>query len=157
MRASASSQMGFGQIAIWLLAAGGALPMFFLPLTGMALGSVNVEETAGAAGILNFVRSLAGAVATSIVTTAWENSSSRSQAELSGVLHDAQGAIDSLAQTGMGAGQALNSVTNIVQSQAVMLATNQVLFLCALVFAAAGAVIWLAPRPARVADASAAH
>jgi hypothetical protein len=44
-------------------------PFFFVPVTTLALASVEEHEMAGAAGLMNFLRTLAGAVATSVVTT----------------------------------------------------------------------------------------
>ena len=157
MRSGATSQMDFWSIAVWLLFAGAGLPMFFLPLTTMALGDVKPEETASAAGLMSFVRTLSGAVATSIVTTVWENGASRNQADLAGAMGNTQGTLDILTAGGMSAAQAVGNVTQMVQSQAVMLATNQVMFASALIFVAAAAAIWLAPRPSRAVDASAAH
>ena len=52
-----------------LIVMGLGLPFFFVPLTALALGSVEEHETASAAGLQNFLRTLSGAVATSIVTT----------------------------------------------------------------------------------------
>jgi len=157
MRSGFTSSMSYGQMAMWMLVMGAGLPMFFLPLTGLALGSVNPEETASAAGLMNFIRTLSGALATSLVTTAWENGSSRNQADLVGTLHGVSGVMDSLVAGGLSAGQALGQVAQMVQGQAVMLATDQILLAASGVFLFAAAAIWLAPKPTRAADVSAAH
>ncbi|HEY3950914.1 DHA2 family efflux MFS transporter permease subunit, partial [Phenylobacterium sp.] len=52
---------------------GAAVPFFFIPITGLALGSVLPPETASAAGLMNFTRTTAAAFGTSITTTAWQN------------------------------------------------------------------------------------
>ena len=44
-----------------------------------------------------------------------------------------------------------------VSSQAVMMATNQLMTLCAIGFAIAAFTIWLAPRPPAGLDVSAVH
>jgi len=62
------------------------LPFFFVPVTTLALASVEEHETASAAGLMNFIRTLSGAVATSIVTTGWENKTQHMHAELSGMV-----------------------------------------------------------------------
>lgn len=157
MRSGFVSGMSYWQMAVWMLVMGAGLPMFFLPLTGLALGSVKPEQTAAAAGLMNFIRTLSGAFATSIVTTAWENGSTRNQADLVGTLHGVSATMDGLVAGGLSAGQALGQVTQLVQGQAVMLATNQILLAAAGTFLFAAAAIWLAPKPARVADAGAAH
>jgi DHA2 family multidrug resistance protein len=45
-------------------------------------------------------------------------------------------------------------LNSLVQSQSVMIATNQMMFMVALAFVIAAAVIWLAPKPARTVDLS---
>jgi MFS transporter, DHA2 family, multidrug resistance protein len=156
MRSHGESQMTFGQISIWLFLAGAAMPMFFLPVTTVALGAVNPEETADASGVLNFVRTMAGAVATSIVNTVWENNATRNHADLASAMPNAQASVDSLAAS-MGTGPAIGTVNDLVGAQSVMLATNQLFLACAIVFAVAAALVWITPRPAREVDTSAAH
>ena len=157
MRASSTSDMDYWTITMWVFLGGVGLPLFFLPLTQIALASVDPEETAGAAGVMSFIRTLSGAVATSIVNTVWENGANYNQSELSGLLNGAQPAIDALVQTGMSHDQAIGTLTNIAYGQAVMLSTNQVFLAAAGCFLIAAAAIWLAPRPTRVASPGMAH
>jgi DHA2 family multidrug resistance protein len=156
-RAGATSQMDFWQIAFWPLIIGIGVPMFFLPLNMVGLGSVNPEETASAAGLLNFLRTMSGAVATSLVNTVWENNATRNQAELAGSLHDAEGTLSMLQAGGLSHDQAVQMLTSNVQSQAVIMGTNQLMTMCALGFAIAAFTIWLAPRPRAGVDVSAVH
>jgi DHA2 family multidrug resistance protein len=44
-----------------------ALPLFFIPTTGIVLGSVEARERDSATGLMNFLRTLSGAFATSVV------------------------------------------------------------------------------------------
>jgi DHA2 family multidrug resistance protein len=157
MRGSATSDMDYWQIATWVFLGGIGLPLFFLPLTGMALASVDPEETAGAAGVMSFIRTLSGAVATSIVNTVWEDGASANQSEISGTLNGAQAAIDGLMQTGMSHDQAIGALTNIVYGQAVMLSTNQVFLASAACFLIAAVAICLASRPTRAASSGMGH
>lgn len=82
--------MTFWQIGVWLLVAGAAMPMFFLPVTTVAQGAVKPTEIADASGLLNFLRTIAGAVATSIVSTVWENNATRNHADLAAAMPHAQ-------------------------------------------------------------------
>ena len=157
MRSFATDDMTYWQISRWLLLAGAGMPMFFMPINLVALGSVDGEETASAAGLFNFIRTLSGAVATSLVTTLWEDGAQRNHAELAGVMTGTQGALDTLAGAGQTTGQALASVSQMVQSQAITIATNQVFLGCAIVFAIAAVGIWLTPRPRADVDTSGAH
>jgi len=57
--------MSYWVIVIPLFFMGVGMPMYYVPLTGLAMGSVREEETASAAGLMNFVRTISGAIATS--------------------------------------------------------------------------------------------
>ena len=57
-RAIATSDMSYWVICIPLFFMGVGMPMYYVPLTGLAMGSVNEEETASAAGLMNFVRTI---------------------------------------------------------------------------------------------------
>src|SRR5262249_37133582 len=85
VRALVTSDITYWQIAIPLMLTGLGLPFFFVPLTALSLGSVEPREMASAAGLQNFLRTLSGAVATSLVTTAWEDRTNYNHAELSGL------------------------------------------------------------------------
>jgi MFS transporter, DHA2 family, multidrug resistance protein len=157
MRSFSASDMTYWQITTWVFLAGAGMPLFFLPLTGAALASVDPEETAGAAGLMSFIRTLSGAFATSIANTVWENGAIYNQAELAGTLNGARATLDAFMQGGMSHDQALTALTQMVQGQSMMLATNQTFMGCAIVFLIAAATIWLVPKPTRVADTSLGH
>jgi len=126
-------------------------------VTTVALGAVNPEETADASGLLNFLRTIAGAVATSIVSTVWENNATRNHAALVSAMPNAQASVDSLTGPTLSSSAALGTVNDIVGGQAVMQATNQLFLACAVVFALAAALVWITPRPTREVDTSTAH
>jgi DHA2 family multidrug resistance protein len=156
-RAGMTSQVNFTRVALIMLFTGIGMPFFFLPLNTLALGSVDARDTAAAAGLLNFARTLSGAIGVSIVNTAWEDGGERSQAELSGLIHGAQEIIDGMMLRGANEVQAINAVTKVVQGQAIMLATDQLMAAAASVFLAGAVVVWLAPKPERVDGPSFGH
>jgi len=147
MRSYANMEMNYWGIAHWLLMAGWGMPMFFMPINLVALGSVDPQETAAAAGLFNFIRTLSGAFGTSMMTTAWENNAQRNHAELVATMSGTGSAIDRLAASGFTHDQAVASVDRLVQGQAVMIATNQIYMACSVVFAIGAICIWLTPRP----------
>ena len=157
-RSFGSTDMAEFQVSIPLLIQGIGLPFFFVPLTSLALSSVNPEETASAAGLMNFSRTLAGAMATSIVTTSWDNSTNI----LRNDLVDKVSMPDQIASMLGGAGEfsremATYLLDQLVQAQAVVMATNHIFMVTSVTFAFAASAIWLAPKPQRTADTSAAH
>lgn len=156
-RTGADASMTFGQVAFQVALMGIGLPFFFLPLTSASLGSVLPEEVAAASGLQNFIRTMAGAVGTSIINTVWENDTSRNRVELAAILHDPRNTLNVYERVGQSQAQALSSLDHLVNDQAVMLATNHVLLGCAAMFLIAACAIWLSPRPRHVADTSAVH
>jgi len=148
-RTIANTDMGFWDVAMPLAVMGFALPLFFIPTTTIALGSVEEREMDSAAGLMNFLRTLAGAFATSMVTTLWSNQTTRNHAELVG-LADRDGSVRHLLeQTGMPPDAAHQAIDYLVTSQSGMLSTNQVMTAIAVMFILAAAIIWMAPKPAR--------
>jgi len=145
------------QISSLLLLQGLGMPFFFVPLTGLALASVDEPETASAAGLMNFCRTVSGAFATSLVQTAWENQTTRNHAELAGLADRNGDTLRALTDGGLPIEQARGLIEQFVQGQSVMLATNRVFLWAGLAFILAATAIWFAPRPTRVADTSGAH
>ena len=145
------------QIGWPLLLMGIGLPLFFVPLTGLALSSVNEAETASAAGLMSFCRTMAGAIATSLISTNWENNTIYFHAELAGLTDTFGNAGNVLMQSGMSAAQATVNIEQTVQAQSIMLSTNHMFMLAAASFLLAAIAIWFAPKPSRIADTSAAH
>ncbi|MBK1615015.1 MFS transporter [Rubrivivax gelatinosus] len=151
-RTVATTDMGFWDIAIPLAVMGLGMPLFFIPSTGMALGSVEPGEMDSAAGLMNFVRTLSGAFATSLVTTIWSDQTTRNHAELVG-LADRDGSVRTLlTQGGMTADAQNQAVDLMLSSQSVMLSTNQVMTGIGVIFLIAAAIIWLAPKPAHAVE-----
>jgi DHA2 family multidrug resistance protein len=154
LRTFATTDMTYWQIAHPLILMGLGMPFFFVPATALALGSVGEHETASAAGLQNFLRTLSGAFATSIVQTVWENRTIERHADLADVVDRTGDTARTLQGAGLSPDAALNWLDRMLTSQSVMLATNEVMWMVTLVCAAAALFIWLAPRPARAVDMS---
>jgi DHA2 family multidrug resistance protein len=150
-----TTDVTFWVVALPFLAQGFALPFFFVPATSISLSAVLPEETAAAAGLQNFLRTTSAAFATSIMTTAWDNTATAKRSELAGRLHDAPAALERMRSAGLAPDQALGHLDRMVQTQAVMLATNQMFIATVAVFVLAAAFVWLAPRPTRAPGAAA--
>lgn len=151
-RTVATTDMGYWDIALPLMFMGFGLPFFFIPTTGLALASVEMHEMDNAAGLMNFLRTLSGAAAVSLVNTAWEDGTTRQHAELVGLTDRTGEVLQGLKATGMSPDAALAALDQLVTSQSVMLATNQIMFIIAICFVVGACVIWLAPKPTRVVE-----
>ena len=135
---------------------GFAMPFFMIPLTTLTLGSVRPDETASAAGLQNFLRTMALAIATSLVLTGWGNGQRVSRSEMAGTLQPADTQAQ-LSGMGMSFEQARQVISNLVDQEALAIAVDHVFFLSALVLFLATAIVWLAPKPTGPVDTSAAH
>lgn len=156
-RSHANMEMTFWQISLPMLFQGIGMPLFFVPLTAIALGCVLPREMDSAAGLMNFIRTLSGAFATSMVNTGWERETRYVRAELAGLTDRAGEASAAMQQAGAGGGQVRGTLDWLLQGQSVMVATNKLFLLIGGLFIVAAFVIWLAPRPTRQVDPGAAH
>jgi len=154
-RSILTTDVSYWWIAVPILLMGFGMPFFFIPTTGLALASVEEHETASAAGLMNFLRTLSGAFATSLVNTAWEDKTNYIHAELSGLV-DSSGTYSQLmTNSGMTQEMARGLIDQMTTSQSVMLATNQIMIVVSIALFIAAFAIWLAPRPRRIVEASA--
>ncbi|MDR3416419.1 MAG: DHA2 family efflux MFS transporter permease subunit [Nevskia sp.] len=154
-RSLANTDMTYWEICVPLFFMGVGMPMFYVPLTGVAMASVDEDETAAGSGLMNFVRTISGAIATSLVNTVWEDKSKHYHAELTNVLDSTGELSRGLPSLGhyRETGRAL--VNSLVDGQSLMLATNHLMTLIGVVFIAASFLIVLAPKPTRTVDATA--
>jgi len=152
-RAYATPDMSYWLICITLFFMGVGMPMYYVPLTGLAMGSVNEEETASAAGLMNFVRTISGAIATSLVTTSWQNRSIIAHAKLTDIV-DPTGQVATMLPPGLSGQMVREMLNNLVTSQSLMLATNGLMMVIGAIFIIASVSIVLAPKAARAVDAA---
>ena len=151
-RTVGNTDMSFWDISIPLMVMGFALPFFFIPSTGLALGCVDEREMDSAAGLMNFLRTLSGAFATSLVTTVWSDQATHNHAELVGIT-DADGRMRDLLSQGGATPDAANQVIDyMITSQSIMLSTNQIMTVIGFIFIFAATLIWLAPKPVRTIE-----
>jgi DHA2 family multidrug resistance protein len=147
LRFSGSTDLTYWQITFPLMVMGLGMPFFFISASGMALASVSAEETASAAGLLNFSRTLLSAFAVSSMATVWGDHATLNQAELVGLV-DADGALmNALSQSGLSTEAGHAVLDRLISTQSVMIATNEIMMVVAGAFFIGACVIWLAPRP----------
>ena len=154
-RSFATPDMTYWQICLPLVFMGVGLPLFYVPLTGVAMASVEEGETASASGLMNFVRTLSGAFATSLVTTSWQNASISAHDKLSGTLDgpDVVGRLlPHLGHQATGVRALLDYMTT---GQSLMLATNRLMIIIGVIFVGASFLIVFAPKPTRAVSADA--
>lgn len=146
MRAFWTTDADFMALALPQIIQGFAVPFFFIPLTNMALASVRPEEIASAAGLMNFLRTMAGAIGASIAVTLWDDHAKLARSEMVSTMHieDSQ---NKLVATGMSPETALSAISRMVDKEALTMSVNHVFMIFALLFLLAGLLIWLCPKP----------
>jgi MFS transporter, DHA2 family, multidrug resistance protein len=145
-RAHFASNINFVGIALPQLVQGVFTPMFFVPMFSLALSTLSPRDLAGGAGLLSFARTMAGAFGTSISTTAWANIGRDERVQLLNTM-DSSRAVNQIAATGMSHGQAIRQFENMVQTQAVMLATDKVFLTVGVLICLSSFSIWITKRP----------
>jgi DHA2 family multidrug resistance protein len=156
LRVHWNSSADFWSLALPQLLQGVGLPFFFIPITALGLGAVKEEELASAAGLMSFLRTMSGAVGTSIATTAWDDDTRVARSELVSKLQTGD-VSTSLQNQGFGLEQVRGLVEQLTNNEATALATNHIFLVSAFVFFFAAALIWAAPRPVRKVAPGAAH
>jgi DHA2 family multidrug resistance protein len=156
MRAHWNSGGSFWTFAIPQLLQGIGLPLFFVPVTTIGLGAVRPEETASAAGLMSFLRTLSGAVATSIVTTAWDSDARVSRNELVSQMNT-EGTRSALESAGFQLGQIRGVIEQQITTQSMAVSTTHIFLASSGLFFLSAIIIWWAPRPRGKVDTSAAH
>jgi DHA2 family multidrug resistance protein len=119
------------------------------------MGSVDEKEMASAAGLMNFVRTISGAIATSLVTTSWQDRRYIAHDQLSSIV-DPTGEFGALVENAPAlAGQFGRELFDqVVNGQSMMLATNGLMLAIAVILFISAFAVALAPKPTRTVDAA---
>jgi DHA2 family multidrug resistance protein len=147
----------FLQMAWPMLLTGPFMVMFFVPVTGLAMASVEHDEQANAAGLSNFMRTLAGAFATSLVQSGWSNATRRNEGEIVNAMEHGRIAVDTMLAQGIPLENARALLWQVIEGQSVMLATLNMFGVIAVCLGFAATIIWLVPKPRGPIDTSGAH
>jgi len=162
MRSRFNTSADFETILIPTIVQGAAMAFFFIPLQAIIFSGLTPDKMPAAAGLSNFVRITAGAVGTSIFTTAWENRAVLHHAELveqvTGSSSATAAALGQLGAGGYDGAQALATVNRLVDQQAYTMAVTDIFLVSAILFILLLGFVWLT-KPARsgAVEAGGAH
>jgi DHA2 family multidrug resistance protein len=149
LRTGWNTNADFWTLAMPQILQGFAMAFFMIPLTSVSLAAVRPEEVPAAAGLQNFLRTMAIAVSTSLALTMLGDSQRVSRSELVAKLQPGE-TLHTLAASGMTPDQSREMVSNMVEQQATMLAVDNTFWVTALVLFFAAALVWISPRPKRM-------
>ena len=163
MRSRFNTQADFMTILLPTLLQGAAMAFFFIPLQAIVFSGLEPARLPAAAGLSNFVRITAGAIGTSLFTTAWEGRSTLHHAQLAESVNrsnpTAMQTLDQLGAAGYSPEQALAFVDRLVGQQASTLAATDIFFLSSMLFLTLLVLVW-STRPQRLpagAEVGGAH
>jgi DHA2 family multidrug resistance protein len=151
VRAGWTTGIDFWSMAVPQIVQGFAMPFFIVPLTALSITGMPPNETASAAGLQNFMRTMAIAISTSLALTIWGNAQRTAQTEVAGALNPGD-TVDALGRLGMGIEQSRQVIAGIAANEATMMAVNHTFFVTALVMFGAAALVWISPRPETASD-----
>jgi DHA2 family multidrug resistance protein len=146
-----ATTIGLDQLLVPQLAIGVALPFFFVPIVITSLQFVPQSETSSASSIINFLRTLAAAIATAVVVFKWSRGTVAKHATLVEFQSHSEQFIRRLAHNGFSHGAALQTLDVLTWQQGMVLAVDDVFTDLSLILVLAAAGIWLIPKlvPAR--------
>jgi DHA2 family multidrug resistance protein len=162
MRSHFNPQADYETILLPTVLQGAAMAFFFIPLQAVIFSGLEPERLPAAAGLSNFARITAGAIGTSIFTTAWENRAILHHAEIVESVNAGSSAT-TLALNQLGAGgydqaQSLATINRLVDQQAYTMAANDLFLLSSALFLLLLVFVWMTkPAQGAAAGAGGAH
>ncbi|WP_340313492.1 DHA2 family efflux MFS transporter permease subunit [Rhizorhabdus argentea] len=146
LRTNWTSGSDFWTLASPQIVLGMALPFFMVTVMTVTLASVAPNEVASAAGLQNFMRTIALAAATSLTMTYWDDQASVAGSELAGKIN-ADTTTAALAAAGFSPEQIRMTLAQLVSKEALTLATVKVFLIAGLTCWMIAVWVWMAPRP----------
>jgi DHA2 family multidrug resistance protein len=144
-------ESSFWQLMPPRLLQGAGVACFFVPMTQIVLSGLPDQRIAAAAGLSNFLRILGGGIGTALSVTLWDHRTDYHHAVLmEDVTAYSPATADYVArlqQAGLSVEQAYRRIDQVVTAQSAMLATNDVFWVCGVVFIGLLTLVWLARPP----------
>ncbi len=144
-RAAWTSTAGLWDYAIPMATQGVGIAFMAIPLITMSLSSVEPDEMASAAGLQNFVRTMAVAVATAVSLSVWDDAQRQARVEVVSTMHPGQ-AQSALEGAGLSNQQMLEVLSRMADSEALTMALNHVFLVAAAMLFLSSLIILMAPK-----------
>ena len=162
MRSRFNVQVDYDTLLLPTVLQGAAMAFFFIPLQAIIFSGLTPDKLPAAAGLSNFVRITAGAIGTSIFTTAWENRAILHHAEIAETVTRSNDAatqtLGQLGASGYDPGQALATINRLVDQQSYTMAATDLFLLSGVIFVLLLVFVWMTkPVAGGAAGAGGAH
>jgi MFS transporter, DHA2 family, multidrug resistance protein len=160
MRAGYTADASFAAFVAPLLVQGIGMSMFFIAMLSILLDKIPPSRIPAASGLSNFLRIIAGAFATSIVTTFWDRHAALHQTRLAEATsaYDLrlQLAMENLRNLGLNDEQSIGAITRTMTGQAYLMSALDYFYICGWLCIAMIGLVWLTRRPRGSAGPAAA-
>ncbi len=138
-----ATTIAFEQMILPQLAMGIGLPLFFVPLMTISLKGLPTDKVASASGLINFLRTIAGAVATAVVVAYWNSETAVARAMLVPTIKEGGELFE---RPVLSMERTIETIDMLAQQQGMMLAANNVSLVLGAIMLATAGFIWLLPR-----------
>ncbi|MEP7311393.1 MAG: DHA2 family efflux MFS transporter permease subunit [Pseudomonadota bacterium] len=156
-----TDQASFVQLSLPRLLQGVGLAFFFLPLNQIVMAGVSSSELASAAGLSNFLRTIAGSMSTAVCVWIWNDRSEYHHAILAEHLRSDSSGFASyqaqLAAQGITDGQAMAYIDRVVGVQASTMGSNDLFLMLCVLYLCLIPLVWFARPPFGAAGTGGAH
>jgi len=157
LRSRWTADLDFWSYAMPQLLQGLGTPFFMIGLMTLGLGAVPPKETASAAGLMAFVRTLATALGTSIVTTQWADGTEQARAQMAGTINGGQAYLDAMMSAGFSLEQARAMLAQLVELQGATISASHLFMVIGVLCILAGQLAWIIPKAKPGAKPAGAH
>ena len=157
LRTGWTADVNYWTLATPQLLQGMGMPFFFIGLTALALSSVPTKDQISAAGLMSFTRTLSGAIATALASSAWDTSTRVARSDVVASLNNPAGVMAKLQDAGMTLEQSRSVVERLVDTQASTLGVLHIYVVAAISFGLAAIAVWFAPKPKAGAEMPNSH
>ena len=146
-----NDQASFEQLALPRLVQGIGLALFFLPLNQIVMSGVSSRELASAAGLSNFLRTIAGSISTAVCIWMWNDRSDYHHGVL--IEHITPDSVATAAYQGQLAGQGFSEglsfayIERVIGIQATTMGANDVFLMLSVLYLMLIPFVWLARPP----------
>ena len=152
----------FYQLAMPRLVQGIGLAFFFMPMQQIVFSNIDPAHMASAAGLSSFLRNTAGSMGTAVTVWLWNARTDFHHVVLTSHVVAGANWEQWSAQLGATSGNdsgalALRYTENVVQQQAITLATNDLYLIFSILLISCAALIWFTRPPFRTPGSGAAH
>lgn len=159
--ASLNDTASFGQFVTPRFLQGLGVAFFFLPLNQIMLSGIPPRDLASASGLSNFMRTMAGSIATAVTVLIWNRRTDYHHAVLSEYIRNSAGAWtqyqSQLTARGIVGTGGFQYVDQVITNQAMTLGVNDVFHALGWMYLLLIPFLWLAKPPFTARGADAAH